>query len=1017
MLQILQQELVDIAALKAGVIWREKGEKSAGYLKRLHQTQTSQQYMASLQAPDSCRDLGTAGSGVEVSQEGVDSAVVFSGSSTGAAQGDLGDTGVALGDAGETGGTGVTDGAMDQDNTRPSLDGLSDDSSGVDSELAGDEVNQVGTESPGERSWISGNIEDMKSFAWQYYTDLYKADPVAPSDIERYLDTVTFENVLTVDEQQSLMDPITLDELLQQANRSTKVTAPGSDGLPYPFLSLLFSMPRLKTLVLQVYNDALTGIFPSSWHDLRIRLLPKKGLLALLKNWRPICLLGCDGKVFTRLLAQRMAPILGRIINPFQSGFLQQRFICDNGMALSMVLEEAQAFNHTGAGILLDQEKAYDRVNADYLCAVLHRMGFPASFVSCVKLLFFGNDMYVNVNGYFTPAVRQERGIRQGDPLSPLLFDVALEPFLLSILQDTEFRGFRASDGSSSAAVVSSCVSPPTKCLAYADDVCVFLRDELDLSRLQHHMARYAAVSNAKFNEDKSEAFSLSGTRSSDWEHALGDMNLQTYYHRGSSAAFRYLGLYFAYTHAQRAQIEERLLTSVRTQCHIYSKRQLSIMGRVTIVNSLILSKVWYCLRMLKPTQKFLEKVKSCVYQFVWQKKRPQLRKERIFLPKSRGGLAVLDPSLQQLILQKRWLNYIIEPQKYPSFLRPFMIAHLSLLPASSDYPYMAFMDAEYRKSPLINKDLSIWHSIFALYDYFEFHGLKQVDIIPLQTLLQLPLHKLLAGLSDEHWLQRRPKFPASKFLVFDTQHQRLRLRVASEYPLYHRLCASLYQEILVHKTVKLVPGVWPHILQPPSSSSLDWTSLDFFGNLGITEQWKQYHPVTYRQQQQTLITSEHSFSNSMVKTLWSSPAHPIARTVLFRALSKCIPHKTYLRTIGSAANSVCPFCAHGIDTLRHFVVDCPIKWQLWQSVLSQYYTNYPLTAEIIYGTVRYLHLPSFIKDRAKYFAVISTTLWQLWNLYWIHGSQNPLPLSAVSIERFPARTVCLIDKLLPTTP
>ncbi|KAK4520638.1 uncharacterized protein ATC70_006516 [Mucor velutinosus] len=200
-----------------------------------------------------------------------------------------------------------------------------------------------------------------------------------------------------------------------------------------------------------------------------------------------------------------MAPILGRIINPFQSGFLQQRFICDNGLALSMVLEEARAFHHKGAGILLDQEKAYDRVNADYLCAVLRRLGFPASCVSCVKSLFFGNSMYINVNGYFTSAVKQERGIRQGDPLSPLLFDVALEPFLLSILQDTCFHGFKASNGAS-ADMVSSRDPPAVKCLAYADDVCVLLRDELDLYRLQLHMANYAAVSNAKFNEDKSEA-------------------------------------------------------------------------------------------------------------------------------------------------------------------------------------------------------------------------------------------------------------------------------------------------------------------------------------------------------------------------------------------------------------------------------------------------------------------------------------------------------------------------------
>ncbi|KAK4511167.1 uncharacterized protein ATC70_012380 [Mucor velutinosus] len=217
-------------------------------------------------------------------------------------------------------------------------------------------------------------------------------------------------------------------------------------------------------------------------------------------------------------------------------------------------------------------------------------------------------------------------------------------------------------------------------------------------------------------------------------------------------------------------------------------------------------------------------------------------------------------------------------------------------------------------------------------------------------------------------------------------------------------------------KTVKLVPGMWPHILQPLSASTLDWTSFDFFSKLGTKDLWTQYHPVTFRQQQRQLVPSDHRFNNSMVKTLWSAPAHPAARTVLYRALSKCIPHKSYLYTIGTVENSICPFCALGIDTLRHFLVDCPVKWHLWQSVISQYYAKYPLTSEIIYGTMRYLHLPRFIKDRSKYIAVISTTLWQMWNLYWLHGSQNPVPLSTASIEHFSSRTVCLIDRLLPTT-
>lgn len=97
-------------------------------------------------------------------------------------------------------------------------------------------MGQVSTYSLGNnRPWISNNLEDMKSFAWQFYTNLYKADPVESRAIDAYLDTVSFEKVLTTDGQQDLMAPISLDELLQQVPRSAKATSTGSDGLPYPF--------------------------------------------------------------------------------------------------------------------------------------------------------------------------------------------------------------------------------------------------------------------------------------------------------------------------------------------------------------------------------------------------------------------------------------------------------------------------------------------------------------------------------------------------------------------------------------------------------------------------------------------------------------------------------------------------------------------------------------------------------------------------------------------------------------
>jgi hypothetical protein len=73
-------------------------------------------------------------------------------------------------------------------------------------------------------------------------------------------------------------------------------------------------------------------------------------------------------------------------------------------------------------GILLDQEKAYDRINLDYLRKAMAKFGFLITIIDCVYNLLAYNTTKVNVNDYFTDPVRKKRGLKQGDPISPLVW-------------------------------------------------------------------------------------------------------------------------------------------------------------------------------------------------------------------------------------------------------------------------------------------------------------------------------------------------------------------------------------------------------------------------------------------------------------------------------------------------------------------------------------------------------------------------------------------------------------------
>ncbi|OBZ80787.1 hypothetical protein A0J61_11163, partial [Choanephora cucurbitarum] len=104
-----------------------------------------------------------------------------------------------------------------------------------------------------------------------------------------------------------------------------------------------------------------------------------------------ISLINCDGETLTRILTQRLGSILAKIINTDQKGFLQGRFIGDNGLLVHLILQQSRFHKTEGVGLLLDQEKAYDRVYPLYLFKVMDKLAFPPAVIHCIGKLFFDN--------------------------------------------------------------------------------------------------------------------------------------------------------------------------------------------------------------------------------------------------------------------------------------------------------------------------------------------------------------------------------------------------------------------------------------------------------------------------------------------------------------------------------------------------------------------------------------------------------------------------------------------------
>ncbi|CEG84274.1 hypothetical protein RMATCC62417_18097 [Rhizopus microsporus] len=238
-------------------------------------------------------------------------------------------------------------------------------------------------------------------------------------------------------------------------------------------------------------------------------LLPKKGDHNGLKNWRPIALINTDAKVFIHLLNERLMPHMNRLISPYQLGFMPGCFIGENGKLLHTVMADAESSSSTAVGLLLDQAKAYDRIHPDYLQQAMSAFGIPDPIITSLSSLFFSTAIRTNINGHISQQFIQKRGLRQGGPISPLLFNIAFDSFLRALSTNTAIQGYQFfSRGLSDASTRGSL--EPIKVLAYADDTLVLLNSTSDMSALLQIITLYERSFNAKLNYSKAQKFSLS---------------------------------------------------------------------------------------------------------------------------------------------------------------------------------------------------------------------------------------------------------------------------------------------------------------------------------------------------------------------------------------------------------------------------------------------------------------------------------------------------------------------------
>jgi hypothetical protein len=227
---------------------------------------------------------------------------------------------------------------------------------------------------------------------------------------------------------------VEVEEVTAAMASSRPGTAPGPDGLPLVVYKKFRS--QLLPVLVRLYGAiGNTGRVPAHFLDgVVVAILKPGGDPLETVGYRPITLLNTDYRLLARVLADGLQPALQAVVSPSHTAFLKGRRSGSNILTLQLLAEGLPADSEVVAA-LLDFAKAYDTVDRGFLMDVLREMGVGEAFCSWVQILLSATRARANINGFMSDSKLFEAGVRQGCPLSPLLYLCVAEALLRYLQQ------------------------------------------------------------------------------------------------------------------------------------------------------------------------------------------------------------------------------------------------------------------------------------------------------------------------------------------------------------------------------------------------------------------------------------------------------------------------------------------------------------------------------------------------------------------------------------------------------
>lgn len=495
-----------------------------------------------------------------------------------------------------------------------------------------------------ENNIVVSETERLLDLQYKFYNKLYSCVDTNVEAMDILLENVPIK--VNENDQELCDSDISLDEISQALFKMAKNKSPGSDGLTTEFYCKFFS--SLQDVLLKLYNEVENGktLSRSMRNGLISLIFKNKGDKRDLKNYRPISLLQVDYKILARIMSNRFKSVLCNIVSNSQTCCIPGRDIADTIASIRDVINLVEDENIEGYIVKFDQEKAFDRVCHTYLIKVLEKFGFGNRFIDWIKIFYTNIQSSVKCNGFLTKYFKIDNGIRQGCPISALLYVLSAEPLSYTIRKNCNIRGIDIPYSDETAIIFQ-----------HADDTTLCVNDKMSILETLDVFDLYGKASGSKINKAKSEIMCVGKGKLTDNEkESLGLKICET--------CFQVLGVYVGKNQNECDDMNWKdKIRKISNIVNMWKQRHLTLSGRAIVISTLMVSRIWYTLAVSFIPDWVLEDLKQLCIKFLWSSGAHLIQYRTITGSKLNGGLNIPDVFLKMLSFRLKFLGRFLNPE------------------------------------------------------------------------------------------------------------------------------------------------------------------------------------------------------------------------------------------------------------------------------------------------------------------------------------------------------------------